>query len=68
MYKSLRIVYKNNKPHGIRDENGFLIFFPNIVRYPGQEERYRLDVQSQFKLADTLLSTLKTIEIGNNKI
>lgn len=60
MSKRLQTICKNNKPYGIRDENGYLIFFPNIIKYPGQEERYRSEIEAQFKLADALLSTLKT--------
>lgn len=56
---SLRIIYKNNRPHGIRDENGFLIFFPVITKFPGQEERYRNEIEKQFSLADSLLKSLK---------
>jgi len=55
----LKIIYKNNKPHGIRDENGYLFFFPVIFKYANQEERYRKEIQEQFDLADFLLRALK---------
>lgn len=54
----LQIIYKNNKPYGIRDKNGFLFFFPYRQKYPNQEERYRLEVEQQFRLADFLLEAL----------
>lgn len=55
----LQIIYKNNKPNGIRDSGGFLFFFPDIHKYTGQEERYRQEVQEQYDLADFLLNALK---------
>lgn len=57
--EKLEIVYKNNKPYGIRDEGGFLFFFINITKYSDQEERYRREVEEQFELADYLLEKLK---------
>ncbi len=56
--EELRIIYKNNKPYGIRDISGFLFFFTNISKYQGQEERYRKEVEEQYKLADFLLQAL----------
>jgi len=35
------IIYKHNKPYGIRDKNGFLFFFTEISKYTKQEQRYR---------------------------
>lgn len=57
--KNIKIVYKNNKPHGIRDEGGFLLFFPERFKFPGQDERYREEVKQQLRLADFLLNALK---------
>jgi hypothetical protein len=57
--KQLQIIYKNNKPQGIRNETGFLLFFTQISKYPGQEERYRQEVEEQFKMADYLKNQLK---------
>lgn len=59
MHKKLEIIYKNNKPYGIRDESGFLFFFVDISKYTGQEERYRQEIQEQYALADFLLAALK---------
>jgi hypothetical protein len=58
MHKKLQIIYKNNKPYGIRDENGFLFFFSSVQRYSGQEERYRQEIEEQYRLADYLLGSL----------
>lgn len=55
----LKITYENNKPHGIRDDGGYLLFFTKITKYSGQDERYRKEVEEQFKLADFLLFCLK---------
>ena len=55
----LQIIYKNNKPYGIRDSTGFLFFFTNISKYSGQEERYRQEIDRQYKLADFLLKALE---------
>jgi len=63
MRKGLKIVYKHGQPHGIRDENGFLLFFPRVDKYTGQDERYREEIEEQYALADYLLSSLK----GRNK-
>lgn len=60
MHKALRTIYKNNKPYGIKDKNGFLIFFPPVQKYPGQDERYKKEIIEQFALADFLLGALKT--------
>ena len=65
--KELKIIYKNNKPYGIRDYSGFLFFFAKIPKFSGQEERYRLEIEEQFKLADYLLLSLK-LRIGSNVV
>ena len=57
----LQIIYKNNKPYGIRDKTGFLLFFPNITKYSNQEERYREEIEDQYTLADFILHQLKSI-------
>jgi len=57
--KKLQIIYKNNKPEGIRDEHGFLFFFSRVNKYDNQEERYREEIQEQYDLADFLLEALK---------
>ena len=59
MHNKLQIIYKHNKPYGIRDENGFLFFFADVSKFPNQEERYRQEVQEQFALADYLLASLQ---------
>ena len=55
----IEIIYKHNKPHGIRDRGGFLFFFVGISKFSGQEERYRQEIEQQFKLSDFLLAALE---------
>ena len=59
MHNKLQIIYKHGKPYGIRDESGYLFFFTEVSKFPGQEERYRQEVFEQYALADYLLSALK---------
>ena len=54
-----KIIYKHNKPYGIRDKNGFLFFFTEISKFGEQEQRYREEIEEQYKLADLLLSVLQ---------
>lgn len=57
---NVQIIYKHNKPYGIRDSTGFLFFFTEVSKFSNQEERYREEVEQQFKLADFLLSAIKS--------
>ena len=57
--EALKIIYKHNKPYGIRDKGGFLFFFADISKFTDQEERCRQEVEAQYKLADYLLAQLK---------
>jgi len=54
----LQIIYKEGKPHGIRDKSGYLLFFTEIFKYDGQMERYRKEIDNQKKLAEYLLDKL----------
>jgi len=57
--KDLQIIYEHGKPYGIRDSSGYLLFFVGISKYPGQEDRYRKEIEEQYELADFLLEALK---------
>lgn len=59
MHENLMVVHKHNKPYGIRDSTGFLFFFTDITKYPGQESRYRQEVFEQYELADFLINALR---------
>lgn len=54
----LKIVYNLNQPHGIRDKNGYLLFFPEITKYPDQEDRYKKEVQDCIDLSNLLFQVL----------
>jgi hypothetical protein len=55
----IEVICENCRPYGIRDSGGYLFFFTNIYKYPGQEDRYRKEISEQFKLADDLLIFLR---------
>jgi hypothetical protein len=55
----LKIIYKHNRPYGIRNEDGFILFFPTVTKYEGQEERYKEEILEQFALATYLFMALK---------
>lgn len=55
----LQIIYEHGAPHGIRDTGGFLVFFTRVSKYSGQEERYRLEIEQRYRLADFLLNALQ---------
>jgi len=59
----LRIIFKDKidgsvVPHGIRDDGGFLLFFPEVQKYDGQETRYNDEVLTQTNLAHFILGAL----------
>ena len=59
-HEKLQIILKHGEPDGIRDRGGYLFFFPTpVIKYPGQEQRYRDDLERRFNLADYLLDALK---------
>ncbi len=55
-----RIIHKNAQPYGIRDDGGYLLFFPKVTKYTGQEERYIEEIQETFALADKIIKALQT--------
>lgn len=56
------LIYKNDKPYGIRNESGFLVFFPSIFKYDKQEERYKDELSIQIGMAEFLTEKLNTEE------
>lgn len=61
-HKNVGIVYELNQPYGIRDDTGFLFFFPHNSMYPDQEERYKREVSDKKELAEYLLKCLEERE------
>ena len=57
-YKNLNIIFKHNRPYGIRDQGGFLLFFPEISKFTDQEQRYETEIKEQFDLAHEILNAL----------
>ncbi len=62
MSSTLKIIYENGQPHGIRDRGGYLFFFREISKYSGQEKRYREEIERAYSLADYLLEHLHNWE------
>lgn len=55
----LQTIHKNGQPYGIRDEGGYLLFFPKVSKYDGQEERYVAEIKEAFDLAEKIIKALK---------
>jgi hypothetical protein len=65
----LEVIYANGQPYGIRDAGGFLMFFPKVTKYEGQEQRYIEEIQECFALANTIIKALAdTKSVCDNKI
>ncbi len=57
--EELQIIHKNGQPYGIRDKGGYLLFFPKVTKYDGQEERYVEEIKEVFDLAEKIIKALK---------
>ena len=55
----IKVEYKHDKPYGIRDKTGYLLFFRSIDKYEGQEERYKEEVEEMKSLAEDISKYLK---------
>ncbi len=47
------IIFKNDHPYGIRNEDGFICFLREVFHYTNQDERYKeevLEVETQANL------------------
>jgi hypothetical protein len=55
----LQIIHENGQPYGIRDKGGYLLFFPKVSKYTGQEQRYIEEIQECYSLADKIVKALK---------
>ena len=62
-HTKVQIIYKNHKPYGFRDDEGFLLFFTRVSKYGGQEDRYREEVEEQYKFADKLKDFIENDEL-----
>ena len=57
--EGLQIIHKNGQPYGIRDKGGYLLFFPKVTKYDGQEARYVEEIKESFDLAEKIIKALK---------
>lgn len=57
--EGLQTIHKNGQPYGIRDKGGYLLFFPKVTKYDGQEERYVEEIKEAFDLAEKIIKALK---------
>ncbi|MHA1372073.1 MAG: hypothetical protein ACTSRA_20430 [Promethearchaeota archaeon] len=57
-YKELKIIHKNGQPYGIRNSSGYLLFFPKVSKYTGQEKRYVEEIQETYVLAEKIIKAL----------
>jgi len=59
MHENLEIIHKNGQPYGIRDNGGYLLFFPRVSEFSGQEQRYINEIKKSFELAEKIITVLK---------
>ena len=52
------MLYEHGEPHGIRDDAGLICLFNPVTKFPGQEERYRKELQDRTEIADFLWKAL----------
>ena len=56
----LQVINKYGQPYGIRDDGGYLLFFPKVTKFPSQEQRYVEEIQESFALADRIMKALQS--------
>ena len=56
----LEVIHKYGQPYGIRDARGYLLFFPRVKKYTGQEQRYVEEIQECYSLAEKIMNALNT--------
>jgi len=57
--EGLQTIHKNGQPYGIRDKGGYLLFFPKVFKYDGQEDRYVTEIKGVFDLSEKIIMALK---------
>ena len=65
-----KIIYNSTgtKPHGIRNADGFKLFFPEIFKYSNQKQRYDEKLKEQNDLAQFILNSLNEKLPGFNEV
>ena len=67
-YQDYWIVRENGQIKGIRNKGGFVLFFPKVTKWSGQEERYKEELKQQEDLAESITDFLNdTIDDPNYK-
>ena len=59
----VHIIHENGQPYGIRDKRGYLLFFPKVRKWGGQEERYKRELQQLFALAEQIKTALRDVGV-----
>ena len=59
MLEDLQIINENGQPYGIRDTNGFVLFFAPVQRFQGQDERYQNELRRREGIARYILDALE---------
>lgn len=59
MKGKIDIIFQGGQVFGIRDEGGYLVFFPKVTKYEGQETRYKNQVMKFRKLALTIKKAIE---------
>lgn len=54
------VVYRYEKPYGIRNRNGYVLFFSDVVHFRGQDERYEREFEEQRVLVSVILDALRS--------
>lgn len=65
--EGVRLVMRAGQPHGIRDDNGYLLFFPEVQHYTGQDERFARELRQRTSLAQGLRDYLEKRACPNIK-
>jgi len=53
----------SEQPYGIRSNSGYLLFFPRITKYEGQDERHNKEVSEAFILSEIIIKALKATKM-----
>ena len=61
--EDIELITKRDLPYCIRDTGGILVFFPDVCKWEGQDERYKNDCDKQCKIADHLVESLKSMKM-----
>lgn len=52
-------MYGTEVPKGIRNSNGYILFFTKVEYWPDQKERYESECKEMMDITEKILSSLK---------